>query len=316
MIQSMKAAVLCAGGLGDGLLMMISACQLRKKKYEVTVYHPHFQDLAPLFPDYTFHPYPEIADFQNTFNRYDLLILENDNSERAWTLFRLRDEGKMRNLRCFFPTPCIAYKQGDIVFNKHFPVATNIATATQFLLNLTEPERDNDIRIPPSRTHRKNINRVLIHPTSKDPKRNWKVKQFLKLARWLKKEGFTVAFSVGPDEREEWKFIEKEGFILPQNNSFSELAAYIFESGYLIGNDSGLGHLASNLGIPTLTISGNRKRVKLWRPNWTFGEIVTPKYQLPNWKGIGFRFREWAWQYFVSVKRVWKQFHLLTTHEH
>ena len=58
----------------------------------------------------------------------------------------------------------------------------------------------------------------------------------------------------------------------------------------------------------TLTISGNPKRVRLWRPDWGHGKVVTIPFPLPNFKGINFRIRENHWQNFVPVSRVFKSF--------
>lgn len=57
-----------------------------------------------------------------------------------------------------------------------------------------------------------------------------------------------------------------------------DLAHYIHASGWLIGNESGIGHLASNLGIPTLWISGRGKRLKMWRPAWSPAKVLYPWY--------------------------------------
>ena len=101
----------------------------------------------------------------------------------------------------------------------------------------------------------------------------------------------------------------------PHFKSLKEVAAFLYESGYLIGNDSGLGHLASNLNIPTLTISGNPKRVRLWRPDWALNHVVTIPFPLPNFKGIRMRVRENFWQHFIPVARTLKAFRKLT-HEY
>lgn len=150
--------------------------------------------------------------------------------------------------------------------------------------------------------------RIALHPTSADVKRNWLPIQYLKLARLLKKRGFDVAFTVSAEEHPYWRHVEEEGFSLPYFTTLSETAYFLYESGFFIGNDSGLGHLASNLGVSTLTISGNHRRVRLWRPDWAPGAIITPPFPLPNFKGINFRARENWWPLFVGVKRVMRAF--------
>ena len=92
--------------------------------------------------------------------------------------------------------------------------------------------------------------------------------------------GFSVSFSVSPKEHAEWLFVKKKGIDLPYFRSLSETAAYLYESGFFIGNDSGLGHLASNLGIPTVTVAGKASSIKLWRPDWHIGKVVAPPFSL------------------------------------
>lgn len=305
------AAIVCAQGMGDGLLMMIVAHQLKRAGYTPTIYHNHVNELSLLFEDVTILPHPPLESLKKTLNPFDRVIIENDNSERAWHLFKLRDQKKLDNLSFFFPTPCRKYETGDFLFNPKLSVASNLRIGCEKALQLSKATKDNGIKLPSGKTYRKFPARIVIHPTSQDPKRNWRPSQFLRLAKLLKKEGFLISFTVSPSERKEWLHVEKEGFMLPPFANLGEVAAYLYESGFLIGNDSGIGHLASNLQIPTLTISGNPKRVRLWKPDWHHGSVVTLPFPLPNFKGIHFRFRENFWQHFISVPRTLRAFHLL-----
>ena len=207
----------------------------------------------------------------------------------------------------FYPTPSKMAIHGDYIFPRKTPIGESIANATASLLSLTKAQMDNGIALPEG-TKRKHKRRIAIHPTSADPKRNWSQKQFLALACALERKGYEIAFIMAEREQNDWLVTKEYGFSLPPFPSLKETASYIYESGYFIGNDSGLGHLASNLGIPTLTISGNPKRVALWRPSWTPGNVATLRFELPNFKGIRFQFREHFWQYFIPVKRVVNQF--------
>ena len=74
----------------------------------------------------------------------------------------------------------------------------------------------------------------------------------------------------------------------------------------MIGNDSGVGHLASCLGIPTLTICRSQMAANFWRPGWSKGAVITPPAWVPNLKGL--RLRDQHWQKFISVKKVYKTF--------
>jgi len=300
-----KAAVLCASGIGDGLLMMIAAQHLKKSGYHVTLFHDATRELSLFFEgvDITFHP--PLETLEATLMGFDRVLVENDNSSRAWHLFEIRE--RLPQVSFFFPTPSSQIREGDYLFNPKLPVATNLSKGCERILG-TPPSKENGLSLPPGKTFRKYPKRIVIHPTSNDIKRNWFQSQFLQLAHHLEKDGYEVIFCVGPNERKEWEHVKN----VPQFSNLKEVASTIYESGFLIGNDSGLGHLSSNLGIPTLTISGNPKRVLLWRPDWSLGHVITLPFPLPNFKGIHLRIRENFWQHFISVPRTLKAFKKLT----
>ena len=251
-----RAAVLCASGIGDGLLMMIAAHHLKKSGYTVTIFHHASEALSLLFDHAHLLPYPPLEQLHSTLKSFDRILVQNDHSEKAYHLFKHRKS--IPQLSFFFPSPSPHFQEGDYLFDPHIPVATNLAKGCEKLLG-TSPLKDNALTIPVGKTYRKYPKRIVIHPTSNDPKRNWSPPQFFKLSQLLENEGYTLSFCVAPYEHKNWEHLKN----VPKFQSLQEVAAYIYESGYLIGNDSGLGHLASNLNIPTLTISGNLKRVRL-----------------------------------------------------
>ena len=294
------SALVCASGIGDGLLMMIVAHHLKKKGLSPTIFHDKANALSPLFPSHTFKAHQPIESLKH----FDLILVENDHSKRAWDLFRKREESALPQIKFLFPTQSPLFKKGDILFNPKVPIATNLAHACTTLFQ-SDFSKANDLSLPSSAIHKKYPKRVVIHPTSNDRKRNWMPASFLKLSKLLTEKGFDPIFCVAPHERHQW---EKRVQNLPVFASLKEIAHYIYESHFFIGNDSGLGHLASNLGIETVTISGNPKRVRMWRPDWAYGKVVTLPYPLPNFKGINFPLRENYWPYFISSKKVFNTF--------
>ena len=89
------------------------------------------------------------------------------------------------------------------------------------------------------------------------------------------------------------------GFKLPTFATLDLLARFIYESGYLIGNDSGLGHLASALGVPVLTFCRRKTWANMWAPSFQQGVVLTPSSLIPNISG--FRLRDRYWKKFISV---------------
>lgn len=89
---------------------------------------------------------------------------------------------------------------------------------------------------------------------------------------------------------------------MPEFESVKSFAEYIYESAFLIANDSGSGHLASALGIPVLTIvTSPRKSMFRWRPGWGINKVIAPWF---TFSLSGKRY----WKQFLPVNRVYKTF--------
>ncbi|MCC6291717.1 MAG: glycosyltransferase family 9 protein [Bryobacterales bacterium] len=86
-----------------------------------------------------------------------------------------------------------------------------------------------------------------IHPFSGSPRKNWPFERYLALAGQL---DLPAAFTAGPDE--------DLPASLPARRfaGTGELAAWLGNAAYYIGNDSGPTHLAAATGTPTLAIFG------------------------------------------------------------
>jgi len=140
----------------------------------------------------------------------------------------------------------------------------------------------NGMRAPAGLTFRKYASRVALHPEASTADKRWLPERFVALSRRLQARGLTAEFILAARERGRWEGL---GSALPPLQSFASsalLAAWIYESGWFIGNDSGVGHLASALGIPTLTIFRRRGVAERWRPGFTAGDIVLPSWWLPG----------------------------------
>jgi len=301
-----KIAVLPAAGLGDALLMMIASHHFRQRGCEVTTFHATFSELSTWFPGHLFAPKPLRNHLVDTLKEFDSIIVENDNSSTI-TLLR---QAFPTQLSVFYPTYSLdkhgSLSSEDQVFNPTLPMASNIARATAILLGEPTLSTSNGITPPNTLIHRKERHRVLIHPSSRNPQKNWLPERFIELAHHLASQKYQPVFSVSPDERRDWMWVEEEGYELPLFSSLDQLAEYVYESGYVIGNDSVTGHLGSNLNIPTLIIANDRRRMQLWRPGWLQGKLVLPPRWIPNFKWM--RWRENQWQRWITVNSVLKAF--------
>ena len=294
----MKAAVVCSKGMGDGLMMMVASHRLYLEGYSVTTFQDKIGELKSWFPNHNFEKRSTIESLDD----FDFILLQNDNTPFSYDLIkRYRDK-----IHLFYASyekkkhhPLTAK---DIIFDRSLPLVTNIAQGIATLLGKIDLIQDNGMTAPKELIYRKNSKRILIHPTSTTPKKTWSKDKFLNVAKKLEKKGYDAIFCLSPEEKSKWK----ESVQAPLFPTLSELAVCIYESHFLIGNDSGTGHLASNLGIPTLIVASCPKQMALWRPGFLLGKVITPPSYIPNFKP--FRLREKKWQTFISPRHILKAF--------
>jgi ADP-heptose:LPS heptosyltransferase len=186
-------------------------------------------------------------------------------------------------------------------FDGNQSLADNLATFCKAVLHLEDVTKQNGMTPPYPIEAGLFARRVLIHPTSSKEEKNWSRKKFLRLAKELEKRGYEPKFILSQDEKKIWGEVEA-----PYFPTLDALAAYVLESAYFIGNDSGIGHLSSCLGLPTVTLCRTLRTARFWRPSWSRGEILTPSSYVPNIKG--FRWRDRYWKELISVRRVLKTF--------
>lgn len=294
----MKAAVICSKGIGDGLMMMVASHRLQLEGFKVTTFQDSLGELSQWFPNQSFEKRSTIQHLDH----FDFLLLQNDNTPFSLNLIKRYRE----KIHVFYASyekekhPPLTHK--DYLFDRSLPLVTNIGEGIAYLLGSVEPIFENGLTPPFPLVHRKYSGRIVIHPTSTTPVRTWDKKKFLTLAADLAKQGYDIHFSVSPSERNAWEPSIHPPFSLPNFGALSELAAFLYESHFFIGNESGTGHLASNLGVPTLIVASCPKQMALWRPGFRRGALVTPPSFIPNFKGM--RLRNKRWQRWISPRRV------------
>lgn len=312
-----KAAVISMVGLGDGIVALVLSNNLSLNGYEVDTYHDRgFDQLQKWFPHLPIKPFPDKSDVEGFLDRYDMFFVCYYDIDPFIT--KLIEEGKKKKGDDFIvinPSFSKNYTSApyyaDAAFLPHINYVQNLKRFCLNKLKLPFAIEDSGIANPYNLISRKNGLRVVIHPTAAKKGRIWTRTKFVKLALKLKKMGFFPYFLVSPSELPEWEEVRKEGLDVISFPNLDKLATFIYESGYMIGNDSGIGHLASAMRLPTLTISRSLRTAKLWRPAWGKNIVVHPPMFLPNIKR--FRFRDQHWQLFVSVRGVLKKFRKLLT---
>ena len=313
----MKIAIHSAPGLGDAFLMMIVAHHLTLHGHKVIFFHPHLTLLAPIFPNITIHCYPNLQEYETSFLEFDETLLQNDHSERSWKLFHLRNDEKLKNLKVLFIKPYPKQtKEKDFTFDQKLLFTSNLQKALSTLYQINA-SKENGLVFSESTNKQIHKNRVMIHPTSSDKKKNWSKKKFAELDQRLKKLNYDVIFCISESEKQSFISDETSKLIIKPFSTLNELIEDLSKACYFIGNDSGIGHLASYLGLKTLTISGNKKLSMLWRPSWEKNILVTPFFPLPNFKGLVYKYfngriRDNYWQKFISTKKVLHAFLKMT----
>ena len=107
--------------------------------------------------------------------------------------------------------------------------------------------------------------RILIHPGAGSRKKRWPVRSFVELAARLEKKGFTPRFLVGPAEMDLTGPIERANKPLWVTEDTGSLLGQLQCAGALVGNDSGVSHLAAFIGLPTVAVFGPSDPVR-WAP--------------------------------------------------
>ncbi len=267
--------VFASNGLGDGFLSLTLARNLQRMGHRITLYSTPLCGLASWIPWAEVRPFMAEADMDEELRNFDQIIaVEHSRAANKGDMVRvIRGQTVVQSFEQYLKT-----NWGPI-----------------------EPVNHTDLVIPSNYLHRKYSKRVVIHPTSGAERRNWPAEKYLKLAQKLREEGFDPVFMMSPAEAQTWT--RGEDFPLAVFPHLTETAAYMYESGSFIGNDSGLGHMASLIRLPTLSLFARDSYARVWRPGWGTGIVVTPTIKLP-----GARLKDKYWKSLLSVRKVLKGF--------
>jgi heptosyltransferase III len=304
-----KCAIFCSFGLGDGLLFLILSHNLELNGYQTTTYHNSLDQLKNWFINLNIKKYPDISDVYEELCQYDLIIINKDSNTVNKEIQKIskRDFSKIT----YFLKPTTYKGKRDLkkeYLHPEISMAQNLVNFCNNELNLKNVIKSNGIT-PLKNLQFKKFKRVVIHPTSRQSSRNWPREKFIKLAKLLKLKKYDVSFVMSREEREHWIDIKKHGIDLPSFENLSKLAQYIYESKFFIGNDSGVSHLASCLNIPSLTIFTTKRKVALWKSDFSYSKQIWPWSILPNIKGL--RLRDKYWKKLISTNCVYRKFNKL-----
>lgn len=101
------------------------------------------------------------------------------------------------------------------------------------------------------------IPRIVFVVGASAPAKSWGLGRFLEVARFALQNGYRPLFLLGPLELGYAPQIESAGFETKINLPFRQIAGYFdpeYGTACVVGNDTGLMHLACALGAPSVTI--------------------------------------------------------------
>ncbi|HEY4254944.1 MAG TPA: glycosyltransferase family 9 protein [Chlamydiales bacterium] len=308
------AGVFCHNGLGDGVNCLVLSNHLHLNGFQVTTYQNTIGSMQNWFPHLPVVSYPSLEELPRILQAYDwYFVVWNDANELVRQLIL---EGKRRfpdrlKVIYLYPSKHIVNEPyyTDCLTEHDLSVAENMRILSMRVMHLPKTTESNGFIPPQGLQFKKYPKRLVMHPTSGKASKNWPKEKFVKLALHLKKEGFEPVFVPGAKEMPNWLDIKQQGLELADFSTLDELTRFIYESGYLVGNDSGLGHVASAIGIQTLILCRRKAVAKMWAPSFTKGQVLTPSSFIPNIRG--FRLRDRCWHHFITVKMAWRAFERL-----
>lgn len=299
-----QCAVFSCLGLGDGLIALVLSNNLQLNGYAVTTFHPSLDALQEWFPHICLKRFPaedHLFEALKDFDHFFFIYEKSAWMQSVLTFCSTHFPDKMTILNPIATTNRDYPYWENGRFDGSRPFVDNLYVFCKDLLRLPMLTKSNGIVIPENVKPRHEITRIVLHPMSSRDGKNWPQAKYLALADHLRQIGLRPVFILTEKERQGWPLTTLEA---PEFSSLSEMTAYIGESGYMIGNDSGIGHLASCLGLPTVTICRSLQIARFWRPAWMYGKVIAPSPWIPNIKGL--RWRDRHWKKWISVKSVVK----------
>ncbi|THF63135.1 ADP-heptose--LPS heptosyltransferase [Pseudothauera nasutitermitis] len=138
--------------------------------------------------------------------------------------------------------------------------------------------------------------KAVIFPTTPNPRKNYWPQGFRRIANSLAAAGWDVSFVVMPAEHSRLEG-EYPRFPVVTFPDLDQLIAYLQDTCIVISNDSGGGHLASMMGLHTVTITRKPPNF-VWRPGFNgHNTVLSPLLTFKGWGGH-------VWRPFVPYWRA------------
>jgi len=273
--------------LGDTLLGMIVVNNLRRQGYPVEVFSQVIYGLGEWFPKVTVFPFSE---FKNKASTYQHIWFERPN---RW----------VDKITCPQAKSVLVFKDSPL-YRLALPMSTILQLICQYELGMAHPVLDNGLVIPESTRRTKDPQKIIIHPTSSSRLKTWPLQNFIHLAHLMKKQGFQPEFIVSPQDRKIAFRLREAGMDCFISSDMLAVARQLYTASWFVGNDSGIGQLASNVGIPTITLFTMARKALRWQPCWAPALAVLPTLS----EKIPELLRSLLWKHWITPEAVFAAF--------
>lgn len=318
-------ALVSFDSLGDSLIYVMMAENLRANGFDVTLFGNIAHQLQSWIPQITIRALPAVAELDATLAPFALTLMSPPAALRAqltpeecrvarekWVLIcqkapqewcfdhteRLSGRLSREQLEALRGLPSCA---GSIRF-REFTTESVVDITLAYMrekMKLDTVVRNVPLSPPEELQRGRHHKRIVVSPDSAGPdKKEWHPRAFLSLCRQLRRNGYDPRIVVAPRNHARWTELAAGEFEVPVFADIGSLAGFIYESAALIANDSGNGHLASFLGVPVITIYRKRNEHFHWRPAWGPAKVVCPVLRLP-WPG-----EDALWRPFIGIRRI------------
>lgn len=322
MRSDVTIALVSFDSLGDSLIYLMMSENLYRNGFNLTVYSRILFQLRHWLPHLTIKDYPE--DYDIELNDYHFVIFSppqkvrdcmdeqvTDTLKKKWLLlcqnapaawqYDLTNSLKSKLSKETFESLVDLSTMGHSIRYKKFLNESVVEMTLAFMrekMKLVNVTKWPALSAPSQLMHRNYQHRIVVSPDSSTPdKKNWTPTKFIRLCRALRRDGYSPIIVVSPNNYSYWQTLNNGEFDMPKFNNIADLAAFIFESGVVVANDSGNGHLASVLNVPVVTIYRKRNPNFHWRPDWLAAKVICPMFTF-YWRG------QLIWRPFITVTAV------------
>ncbi len=281
-----KIALILSDRLGDSLIGMVAANNLVAQGNDVVIFNNYIQSLKAYFAHFQVQPSPSetLQQDREFWNQFDRVVVMFDRPlvallKKAQVPVEVMSDAKLFKAKCSMVRIQAEY------------------CATFW--GVENPTQHNGMVVPVLKADKSGV--VAIHPTSADTFKEWPKQKFITLADRLKDSGFKPMFILAPFEVRDWVGLPEDMIVSKSN--LAEVAEFLTTCDCFIGSDSGIGHLASSLGLPTVSLCIRAGTARMWAPAWGENEAVLA----PAWLFCR-PLKDKFWKQAITVSRVLKAF--------